>query len=99
VLGLFGGFVLMRQLFPHVPLFKHLIMETPDAVAIDEAEKMADYSWLMHQTGETTTPLRPSGKAKFGDEIVQVVSDGSMIDKGAVIKVVEVQGAKIVVEA
>lgn len=98
LLGLFGGFVLMRQLFPHVPLFKHLIMETPDAGTIDEAEKIADYRWLMNQTGESTTPLRPSGKAKFGDEIVQVVSDGSMIEKGAAVKVVDVQGAKVVVE-
>ncbi|MEO1525252.1 MAG: NfeD family protein [Planctomycetota bacterium] len=99
VLGLFGGFVLMRQLFPHVPLFKHLIMETPDAVAIDEAEKMADYGWLLNQSGETTTPLRPSGKARFGDDIVQVVSDGAMVEKGVSVKVVEVQGAKVVVEA
>ena len=99
VFGLVGGFVLMRQLFPHVPLFKHLIMETPDAVAIDEAEKMADFTWLLNQTGETTTPLRPSGKAKFGDEIVQVVSDGAMVEKGVPIRVVDVQGAKVVVEA
>lgn len=98
LLGLFGGFVLMRQLFPHIPLFRHLIMETPDTVAIDQAEKLADYSALMHQTGVTTTPLRPSGKARFGDQIVQVVSDGSMIDKGSTVTVVEVQGAKIVVE-
>lgn len=98
LIGLFGGFVLIRQFFPHVPLFRHLIMEAPDAVAIDQAEKLADFSRLLGQTGTTTTPLRPSGKARFGDEIVQVVSDGSMIDKGASVTVVDVQGAKIVVE-
>lgn len=98
LLGLFGGFVLMRQFFPHIPLFRHLIMETPDAEAIHQAERLVDFSDLLHQTGRTTTPLRPSGKARFGDRIVQVVSDGSMIDKGAEVTVVEVQGAKIVVE-
>ena len=98
LLGLFGGFVLMRQFFPHLPLFRHLIMEMPDAVAIDQAEKLADFSALLNQTGLTTTPLRPSGKARFGDEIVQVVSDGSMIEKGAEVTVIDVQGAKIVVE-
>lgn len=98
LLGLFGGFVLMRQLFPHVPLFRHLIMETPDAIAIDRAEMLADYSRFLNETGLTTTPLRPSGKARFGDEIVQVVSDGSMIDKGVSVTAVDVRGAKIVVE-
>ncbi|MCA9136920.1 MAG: hypothetical protein KDB00_09175 [Planctomycetales bacterium] len=98
LLGLFGGFVLMRQFFPHLPLFRHLIMEAPDVEAIDQAEKLADFSALLHQTGITTTPLRPSGKARFGDQIVQVVSDGSMVEKGAPVTVVEVKGAKIVVE-
>ncbi|OYP35712.1 hypothetical protein CGZ80_11060 [Rhodopirellula sp. MGV] len=98
LLGMVGGFVLMRQLFPHVPLFRHLIMETPDAMAIDEAERLADFGWLLGQQGMTTTPLRPSGKAQFGDQIVQVVSDGSSIDKGNPVKVIEVQGTRVVVE-
>ncbi|MCS7470567.1 nodulation protein NfeD [Stieleria sp. ICT_E10.1] len=98
LLGLFGGFVLMRQFFPHLPLFRHLIMETPDVEAIHQAEKLADFSALLHQTGQTTTPLRPSGKARFGDQVVQVVSDGSMIDKGVSVTVIDVQGAKVVVE-
>lgn len=98
LLGLFGGFVLMRQFFPHLPMFRHLIMEAPDVAAIDQAEKLADFSALLNQTGRSTTPLRPSGKAQFGDQIVQVVSDGSMIEKGSEVTVVEVKGAKIVVE-
>ncbi|MCC9601517.1 nodulation protein NfeD [Stieleria sp. JC731] len=98
LLGMVGGFVLMRQLFPHVPLFRHLIMESPDTVAIHEAEKIADYAWLIGQQGTSTTPLRPSGKAQFGDQIIQVVSDGSMIDKGSTVTVVDVQGTRVVVE-
>ncbi|MEM0925586.1 MAG: NfeD family protein, partial [Planctomycetota bacterium] len=98
LVGLFGGFFMMRKFFPHLPLFRHLVMETPDVLAIDQAEKLADFTALLNQIGTTTTPLRPSGKAKFGDEIIQVVSDGSMIEKGARVTVVEVQGAKVVVE-
>lgn len=98
LLGLFGGFVLIRQFFPHLPLFRHLVMELPDTVALGQAERLVDYGSLLHQQGVTTTPLRPSGKARFGDRIVQVVSDGSMIDTGSDVKVIDVQGAKIVVE-
>jgi membrane-bound ClpP family serine protease len=98
VMAMLGGFVLVRQFLPHVPLFRHLMMETPDLVEIERAEMLADYSRLLNQTGVTTTPLRPSGKARFGEETVQVVSDGSMIDKGVAVTVVEVRGARVMVE-
>ncbi|MDM4016592.1 NfeD family protein [Roseiconus lacunae] len=98
LLGMVGGFVLMRQLFPHVPLFRHLMMETPDSAAMDQAEKLADYGWLLGQQGTTTTPLRPSGKALFGDQIVQVVSEGSMVDPGSTVTVIDVQGTRVIVE-
>lgn len=96
--GLFGGFLLMRWLFPHVPLFNALVMEAPDADAVEAAEKLADFNHLIGKHGNTTTPLRPSGKARFGDDIVQVISDGTMVDSGSEIRVVDVQGARVVVE-
>ncbi len=73
-------------------------MEAPDTIALDASEKLVDYSHLMNQTGTATTPLRPSGKARFGDQIIQVVSDGGMIDKGTPVLVIDVQGGKVVVE-
>ncbi|TWU02698.1 NfeD family protein [Stieleria varia] len=97
-MGLFGGFLLMRWLFPHVPLFNALVMETPDAAAVNEAEKLVDFNHLLGKTGNTTTPLRPSGKARFGDEIIQVVSDGTMVDSGVEIRVLEVLGSRVIVE-
>lgn len=99
LVGLIGGFLLMQKLFPHVPMFRHLVMEAPDLAAMDEAEKLVDYSSLLYQQGVATTALRPSGKAMFGDQLVQVVSDGGMVEKGTQVKVVEVHGAKVVVEA
>ena len=32
--------------------------------------------------GVTRTPLRPAGKAQFGDQILDVITQGEMIDKG-----------------
>ena len=90
--GLFGGFLVMRWLFPHVPLFNALVMETPDSSAVDQAERLANFNHLQGKVGKTTTPLRPSGKARFGDEIIQVVSEGSMVDSGAEIRVIDVFG-------
>ncbi|MFK8111735.1 MAG: nodulation protein NfeD [Rubripirellula sp.] len=96
--GLVGGFVAMRLMLPHVPLLRGLVMEPNDEQAISESEKLGDYSHLAGQSGTTTTPLRPSGKARFGDQIVQVVSDGTAIPSGDPVRVTEVHGTKVVVE-
>ncbi|TWU21463.1 hypothetical protein Pla52o_36490 [Novipirellula galeiformis] len=97
--GLIGGFIAFRMLMPHVPLLGGLTMEPPDSAAVNEAEKLADFSHLQGQTGVATTPLRPAGKARFGDQIVQVVSDGTTISSGEPVRVCEVRGTRVVVEA
>jgi len=47
--------------------------------------------------GMTLTTLRPVGKAQFGDMIVDVVSEGELIEKGKRVEVVKVEGNRIVV--
>ena len=43
------------------------------------------------------TDLRPSGTSSIKDERVDVVSEGSFILKGTRVKVVKVEGSRIVV--
>lgn len=52
---------------------------------------------LIDQVGKTLTPLRPAGVVSLNGERLDVVSDGSYIDKGVEVKVIEVEGSKIVV--
>ena len=73
-------------------------MEAADNANISESEKLGDYSFLIGQMGTATTPLRPSGKARFGDQVVQVMSEGSAIAVGAPVRVTEVHATKVVVE-
>ncbi|WP_017728394.1 NfeD family protein [Halalkalibacterium ligniniphilum] len=47
--------------------------------------------------GESLTPLRPSGSGVFGDERLDVVSEGGYIERGRKIKVVYTSGSRIVV--
>lgn len=96
--GLVGGFLVMRMMLPHVPLLRGLVMEAPDDETISESEKLGDYSALLGKTGTTTTPLRLSGKARFGDQIVQVVSDGTAVSAGELVRVCEVHATKVIVE-
>jgi len=96
--GMVGGFLAIRLLLPHVPVFRGLVMEGGDELIIEESEKLGDYSAMLGQVGTASTPLRPSGKARFGDEIIQVVSDGTLIAAGDQVRVCDVRATKVVVE-
>ena len=50
-------------------------------------------------TGSAKTMLRPSGKADFGGHVFDVVSEGSFIEVGATVRVVLVEGPRVVVES
>jgi membrane-bound serine protease (ClpP class) len=56
-----------------------------------------DLSELVNQTGSAYTNLRPSGKAVIGDQRVDVVTEGTMIDKDTPIQVIAVEGNRVVV--
>jgi membrane-bound ClpP family serine protease len=52
---------------------------------------------LLHCTGVAITPLRPSGTGLISGKRVDVVTEGGLIDRGASIKVIAVEGARVVV--
>jgi membrane-bound serine protease (ClpP class) len=54
---------------------------------------------LLHQTGTAVTSLRPSGTAVINGKRIDVVTEGGMIDKDTPIKVVAVEGMRVVVRA
>jgi membrane-bound ClpP family serine protease len=60
---------------------------------------MVDFEYLMGHAGIATTQLTPSGKARFGSRLVDVIADGEVIAKGAEVVVIEVQGNRVVVRS
>ena len=59
---------------------------------------MVDWEHLAGKRGVTTTQLTPSGKARFGDDVVNVISDGLLVPKDSVVRVIEVRGNRVLVE-
>jgi membrane-bound serine protease (ClpP class) len=53
---------------------------------------------LVGSEGKALTPLRPAGSAEIGDATIDVVTDGVYVEAGAPVRVVKVQGARVVVE-
>lgn len=52
---------------------------------------------LLNGTGVAVSQLRPSGIATINGQRVDVVTEGGLIERGTAIKVVAVEGARIVV--
>ncbi len=59
----------------------------------------AGLSELVGRSGRVLTPLRPAGLAEIGDQRVDVVSDSQFLEAGVRVRVCEVEGNRVVVEA
>lgn len=52
---------------------------------------------LIGKEGVTITPLRPSGTVSINDEYIDVVSEGNYLAKDVKVKVMKVEGSRVVV--
>lgn len=71
----------------------------PGSVPIDpaRAKLVGDRSDLLGRTGIAMSDLRPAGIARFGDDRVDVMSDGGWVASGARLRVIRVEGNRVVV--
>ena len=49
--------------------------------------------------GKVISKLRPTGKARFGNAIVDVVAEAEFLDKSAKVEIIEIHGNRVVVKA
>lgn len=68
-----------------------------EAVGKDAARDQ--YQTFLNAEGVTKTALRPAGKAEFGEHRLDVVAESGMIDSGRPVRVVKVEGSRIVVRS
>ena len=54
---------------------------------------------LLHQTGAALSHLRPSGTALINGKRVDVITEGSHIERGTPVRVVALEGMRVVVRA
>ena len=59
----------------------------------------AEQPALLHQTGTALSNLRPSGMALIGGQRVDVITEGPMIEPGTPVKVIALEGLRVVVRA
>src|SRR5437899_1974739 len=93
VVGLTAGALCWFKFFPESRVGKLFISQgTVGNIGTEKPE-------LLQKTGVALTPLRPSGTASINGKRVDVLTEGPFVDKGAAIRVVAVEGMRVVVRA
>lgn len=102
--------MVLRRHFGALPVFNRLILQPAPAVGTAEdgvsssGDKPAPrdnsdnpFGVGVGDWGVAISPLRPAGKARFGDRYLDVITDGSYIENGGQVRIIEIQGNRIVV--
>jgi len=94
IIVLAAGLLLALRYLPRTRVAHALVLNQ----AIDEQAPPRDrLAALAGAVGVAASDLRPAGVARFGERKVDVVTEGEFIPKGSRIRVIEVEGARVVV--
>jgi membrane-bound serine protease (ClpP class) len=106
-LGFFGFLVLAWILSRYLPRFSFMsgLILAPSIpgrgagwqISMTAPPENAGSQPHVKDAGTTVTRLRPAGKARFGEAIVDVVADGEFLDKDTKVTIIAIQGGRVVV--
>ena len=101
---------LLSRHFGSLPIFNRLVLQPAPSEAVSRSAGQADpdkplpvlapdnpYGVDVGDWGLALSPLRPAGKARFGDRYLDVLTDGDFVERGRQVRIVEIQGSRIVV--
>ncbi len=101
---------LLSRHFGSLPVFNRLILQPAAPEPAARAATAADpdkpapilapdnpFGVDVGDWGLAVSPLRPAGKARFGNRHLDVMTDGDFVERGRQVRIVEIQGSRIVV--
>lgn len=97
LLGFLTALYFLRRYLPHTPFFKKLMLQPPALAAEGFAVESESTLFPVGIRGKTVTRLMPSGKARIGGRVVDVMTDGRIVDSQQTVEVIEAIGNRIVV--
>ncbi len=101
--ALVGAFLIARYL-PQIPYANRLMLTPPGEDGPEGGPSRAplggveNAAALLGAIGEAATTLRPAGKARIGDQYLDVIAEGSYVNAGQRVQVIEIEGNRIVVK-
>lgn len=92
------GVYLLGRFLPKTSLYNRLILGTSLTREAGYTSSEPRNQEFLGREGVAQTALRPAGIAMFGDDRLDVVTSGDMVAKGRRIRVIDVEGSRIIVE-
>lgn len=90
--------LLFLKVFKHRKMWSKMALNDQLSSEMGYNSMNEKYQYLLNQQGEALTDMRPVGTIKIEDEEYSAVSNGQWITSGDEIKVVKVDGTKILVK-
>lgn len=91
------GLLLVGRYLPRTNAFQKMVLQSA-TVRKEGFSSSQDTTPLIGHQGVTQTPLRPSGRALFGENLLNVVTRGEFIESNEEIIIAEAHGNRIIVE-
>jgi membrane-bound serine protease (ClpP class) len=89
--------LILARILPKTPLYGALVSQSASGVT-SVREQQQQQTSRIGQTGVAISNLRPGGKAQFGEQILDVITQGEMITKGQSVRIIGSSGAEAIVE-
>jgi membrane-bound serine protease (ClpP class) len=89
--------LILARILPKTPLYGALVSNTASGVTSVAAQQQQQSS-RVGQQGVAVSNLRPGGKAQFGNDILDVITQGDMVPKGKAVRIIGHSGAEAIVE-
>jgi membrane-bound serine protease (ClpP class) len=89
--------LILARFFPKTSLFRKLVSQTASgvsSVATQEEQQEA----RIGQIGLAISQLYPGGKARFGEQVLDVLTQGELVEKGRPVKIIGHTGSDAVVQ-
>jgi membrane-bound serine protease (ClpP class) len=99
-IAMVGGAVViygLSRLLPRTAIYGQLVSHSASGVASDQQIERRQAARI-GQIGVAISPLRPGGKAQFGDDILDVITQGDLIEKGTRVKIIGHSATEAIVE-
>ena len=96
----FAFAIVLSYILPKTRTWNHLILEAAmDSGMGFHSAPREDFQEYLGKTGVALTPLRPAGTVRVDDKRLDVVTAGDYIMRETPVKIINVEGSKIFVEA
>ncbi len=88
---------ILARFLPKTSIYRRLVSQgaSGDVSVVEQQKELAS---RLGEQGVAISNLRPGGKAQFGNDIVDVITQGEMIGKGQTVRIIGYSGTEAIVE-